>query len=76
MAQITGVAESPTVRVVWMIDISKIIDDAEPKNGEYVTVAIDGRGASGKSALALFLSSELDGFTVINGDDFFEPHDH
>lgn len=75
-AQITGVGESPTVTIVWMIDIAKFIDDAEPKNREYVTIAIDGRGASGKSALARFLGRELDGFTIINGDDFFEPHDH
>ena len=58
-----------------MIDIAKFLDASEPRNGQYTTIAIDGRGASGKSALAQFLSMELDGFTVINGDDFFEPHD-
>ncbi len=57
-----------------MIDITKIYDRLEPKNGEYLTIAIDGRGASGKSALADFLSRELEEFAIINGDDFFEPH--
>ena len=76
VAQIIGVAESPAVTVSKMIDVAKFENGAEPNNGEYVTVAIDGRGASGKSALAQFLGSELDGFTVINGDDFFEPHDN
>ena len=59
-----------------MIDIAAFYNCIEPKNGEYVTIAIDGRGASGKSALAEFLNTELDGFMVINGDDFFEPHAH
>ncbi len=57
-----------------MINIAKIYERVEPKNGEYITIAIDGRGASGKSALAEFLSQELEEFTIINGDDFFEPH--
>ena len=59
-----------------MIGIAELQNGAEPKNGEYVTIAIDGRGASGKSALAEYLGKKLDGFTVINGDDFFEPHAH
>ena len=57
-----------------MINMEKIYDHVEPKNGEYVTIAIDGRGASGKTALAKFLGTKLNGFTIINGDDFFEPH--
>lgn len=46
-----------------------------PRNGEYYTIAIDGRGASGKSELATWLGSRLDGFAVVHGDDYFEPHD-
>ncbi len=57
-----------------MIDFRTLQNGAEPKNGEYVMIAIDGRGASGKSALAEFLVQELEAFTIINGDDFFEPH--
>ena len=66
--------KSPTVTVTKMTNMAKIYDGVEPKNGEYVTIAIDGRGASGKSALAEFLSQELQEFTIINGDDYFEPH--
>lgn len=54
--------------------MAKIYERVEPKNGEYITIAIDGRGASGKSVLAEFLSHALPEFTIINGDDFFEPH--
>lgn len=68
------IAQSPTVRVTEMIHLAKIHDRVEPKNGEYITIAIDGRGASGKSALAEFLSKRLKDFAIINGDDYFEPH--
>lgn len=44
-----------------------------PKNGKFYLVAIDGRGGSGKTTLASYLISLLPGFTVINGDDYFEP---
>ena len=57
-----------------MIDFGGIQHVAEPSNGAYITIAIDGRGASGKSALAEFLGQKLKEFTVINGDDYFEPH--
>ena len=46
-----------------------------PRNGMYYTIAIDGRGASGKSTLAEWLGSRLTGFAVVHGDDYFEPHD-
>jgi uridine kinase len=46
-----------------------------PINGAYPTICIDGRGASGKTTLADFLGANLDGFTVVHGDDYFEPHD-
>lgn len=47
-----------------------------PHNGAYLTVAIDGRGASGKSTLAALLRESLPDFVVISGDDYFERHDH
>ena len=59
-----------------MIDIAQQFGGREPKNSEYLAVAIDGRGASGKSALAEFLREKLPRFTIINGDDFFEPVEH
>ena len=36
-------------------------------------VAVDGRGASGKSVLAEYLGRLLPEFTALNGDDYFEP---
>lgn len=59
-----------------MINIDVLTNGKEPKNGEYFTIVIDGRGASGKTALAAFLGRALEGFTVFHGDDYFEPHDH
>ncbi|HUW77594.1 MAG TPA: hypothetical protein VMV52_02450 [Candidatus Nanopelagicaceae bacterium] len=44
-----------------------------PRNGRFYTVAIDGRGGSGKTELAAYLSGSLPGFVIINGDDYFEP---
>lgn len=44
-----------------------------PKNNKYYLIAIDGRGGSGKTTLALYLSKLLPDFTIINGDDYFEP---
>jgi uridine kinase len=44
-----------------------------PENGRFYTVAIDGRGGSGKTQLASLLSVRLPSFLIINGDDYFEP---
>jgi uridine kinase len=44
-----------------------------PRNGSFHLVAVDGRGGSGKTTLAAYLRPRLPGFTVLNGDDFFEP---
>jgi uridine kinase len=45
-----------------------------PKNGSFLTVAIDGRGGSGKSTLADLIRAHA-AWTVISGDDWFEPLD-
>lgn len=45
----------------------------KPKNGRFFTIAIDGRGGSGKSTFAEMLKVKLPGFVILNGDDYFEP---
>lgn len=45
----------------------------EPKNGNFYTIAIDGRGGSGKTLFAEFLKTLLPDYVFINGDDYFEP---
>jgi uridine kinase len=45
----------------------------QPKNGQFSTIAIDGRGGSGKSTFAKYLKDLLPEFIVLNGDDYFEP---
>ncbi len=44
-----------------------------PKNGRFYTIAIDGRGGSGKTEFANFLRKLLPDFVFLNGDDYFEP---
>ena len=44
-----------------------------PKNRRFFAIAIDGRGASGKSALADSIKKLLPDFVELNGDDYFEP---
>ena len=44
-----------------------------PKNERFYTVAIDGRGGSGKTRLAAYLNGIFFDFLIINGDDYFEP---
>jgi uridine kinase len=44
-----------------------------PKNKKFYTVAIDGRGGSGKTVAAEYIASHVPDLTVINGDDYFEP---
>ena len=56
--------------------ISQIIDtilSKPPKNGKFYLVAIDGRGGSGKTSFAAQFIERLPGFTLLNGDDYFEP---
>jgi energy-coupling factor transporter ATP-binding protein EcfA2 len=54
-------------------DVSAHLDAHAPNNSRYHVVAIDGRGGSGKTQLASHLAQLLPAFTVINGDDYFEP---
>lgn len=44
-----------------------------PNNGRFFLIAIDGRGASGKSTLTSYLKTLLPDFTYIFYDDYFEP---
>lgn len=55
--------------------LDEALQERRPKNGAYPTICVDGRGASGKTTLADFLATRLHGFTVVHGDDYFEPHD-
>jgi uridine kinase len=52
-----------------------MLDRHSPRNAAYSTVCIDGRGGSGKSSLAVYLGTLLSGFSIVHGDDYFEPHD-
>lgn len=45
----------------------------KPKNDRFYTIAIDGRGGSGKTAFAEYLKILLPNFVFLNGDDYFEP---
>ncbi len=44
-----------------------------PRNGSFYIIAIDGRGAAGKSSLLNYLQSLLPEFTFLNFDNYFEP---
>jgi len=57
------------------VGLSRLLASRPPRNGAYPTVVVDGRGGSGKSRLGSWLREELPGFVVLNGDDYFEPHD-
>jgi uridine kinase len=60
-------------KVIRVLGIHERLTTYPPKNGRFYTVAIDGRGGSGKTRLAALLSVRLPGFLIINGDDYFEP---
>lgn len=53
-----------------------LIVSRPPRNGVFHTIAVDGRGGSGKTTLADVLTEVLPGFFVLKGDDYFEPIDH
>lgn len=56
--------------------LEELLARVVPRNAAYPTVVVDGRGASGKTTLADLLVSHLEGWAVVHGDDYFEPHDH
>ncbi len=56
--------------------VEELLHGVRPRNGAYPTVVVDGRGGSGKTTLAGVLGQRLDGYAVVHGDDYFEPHDH
>lgn len=58
-----------------VIRLGDALRDRAPKNGAYLTICVDGRGASGKTTLAHFLGAACPGWEVVHGDDYFEPHD-
>jgi uridine kinase len=53
--------------------LSDFISFHKPKDRSLFAIAIDGRGASGKSVLADHIKKLLPGFIILNGDDYFEP---
>jgi uridine kinase len=52
-----------------------LVGQLRASNGSYLTICIDGRGASGKSTLADVLAAQWPDFVVIHGDDYFEARD-
>ncbi len=58
------------------ISLSSEIFKKPPKNGKFYLIAIDGRGGAGKTTLSEYLVSLVPGFSLICGDDYFEPIDH
>lgn len=57
------------------INLREQIYSKPPKNGSYYVIAIDGRGGAGKSTLTEYVATLLPNFTIINGDEYFEPDD-
>jgi uridine kinase len=56
-----------------MFRIQEFLDSHPPHRTEFTTIAIDGRGASGKSTLAEYLRDLLPDYVFLSGDDYFEP---
>lgn len=56
-----------------MYKLDEQLKSQSPKNSEFYLVAIDGRGASGKTTLAEYVQKLLPDFVLLNGDDYFEP---
>jgi uridine kinase len=56
-----------------MLNIRNFLATHQPKNGRFFTIAIDGRGGSGKTSFAELLKAKLPDFVMLNGDDYFEP---
>ncbi len=56
-----------------MFSLGDFFDQNKPKNGRFFTIAIDGRGGSGKSLLAEYLRDKHPELYFLEGDDYFEP---
>lgn len=56
-----------------IFSINSFLNSHKPKNNSFYTIAIDGRGGSGKTAFAEYLKTLLPEFVFLNGDDYFEP---
>ncbi|MEK7571824.1 MAG: hypothetical protein AAB553_06130 [Patescibacteria group bacterium] len=54
-------------------NIHDLLLSHNPKNERFYTIAIDGRGGSGKTAFAEYLKTLFPNFIFLNGDDYFEP---
>ncbi len=58
------------------INIKRQLFASPPKNSKYYIIAVDGRGGAGKTTLSKHVLEKLDDFSVICGDDYFEPIEH
>lgn len=58
------------------IKLKNKIYEKPPKNGKYYLIAIDGRGGAGKTTLTEYTEKLLPDFSVLNGDEYFEPDDN
>jgi len=56
-----------------MFRIQEFLDRHHRHRKEFATIAIDGRGAAGKSELAGYLRELLPNYVFLEGDDYFEP---
>jgi uridine kinase len=54
-----------------MFSIEERLARRKPYNGQFFTVAIDGRGSSGKTALLEYLRTLHKNFVCVHGDDYF-----
>ena len=58
------------------VDLKSKLFSKPPKNGDFYIVASDGRGGAGKTTLTEYIETLLPGFSVLNGDEYFEPNDN
>lgn len=58
------------------VDLKSKLFNRPPNNGDFYIVAIDGRGGAGKTTLAEYIGTLLSDFSVLNGDEYFEPDDN
>lgn len=59
-----------------MMQLKQVIYKKPPKNGKFYIVAIDGRGGASKTTLTEYIETLLPDFSVLNGDEYFEPDDN